>query len=241
MESCERALLALVGFDRRQPNRRTRRSEAATSGSERSRRSRRSQATLAEADAPTISSSGIGRTAARGLPVRRRGGRWPAPTLRRRRPSCGTSRGGCAAARPGSWAELVDSEASASRAARRRRGRSAAPPSGSGTIPSITPSSRQCAASGLNARAAFFAAGVAPEDRRAALGRDHGVDRVLLHQHPVGDGERDRRRPSRLRRSRRRRSERRAGPSPPASGRSRRPGRAARPRRPDRHPACRRA
>ena len=35
-------------------------------------------------------------------------------------------------------------------------------------------------------------AAVAPEDRRAALGRDHRVDRVLLHQHAVGDGERDR-------------------------------------------------
>src|SRR6188508_2192412 len=34
---------------------------------------------------------------------------------------------------------------------------SCAPPSGSGTIPSITRSSRQCAASGLNAEAAFGA------------------------------------------------------------------------------------
>ena len=33
---------------------------------------------------------------------------------------------------------------------------------------------------------------VAPEDQRAPLGRDHRVDRVLLHQHAVGDGERDR-------------------------------------------------
>src|SRR5215217_405488 len=33
---------------------------------------------------------------------------------------------------------------------------------------------------------------VAPEDRSAALRRDHGVDRVLLHQHPVGGGDRNR-------------------------------------------------
>src|SRR5918996_2792569 len=31
-----------------------------------------------------------------------------------------------------------------------------------------------------------------PEDRGAALRRDHGVDRVLLHEDPVGDGDRDR-------------------------------------------------
>src|SRR5581483_9227431 len=34
--------------------------------------------------------------------------------------------------------------------------------------------------------------GVAPEDHRAALRRDHGVDRVLLHQDPVGERDRDR-------------------------------------------------
>ena len=34
-------------------------------------------------------------------------------------------------------------------------------------------------------------AGVAPEDRGAALGRDDGVDGVLLHQHAVGDRDRD--------------------------------------------------
>ena len=33
--------------------------------------------------------------------------------------------------------------------------------------------------------------GVTPEDRRAALGRDDRVDRVLLHQHPVRDRDRD--------------------------------------------------
>ena len=30
---------------------------------------------------------------------------------------------------------------------------------------------------------------VAPQDRGAALGRDHRVGGVLLHEHPVGDGE----------------------------------------------------
>ena len=35
-------------------------------------------------------------------------------------------------------------------------------------------------------------AGVPPQDRCAAFGRDHRVDRVLLHEHPVGDGDRDR-------------------------------------------------
>ena len=44
--------------------------------------------------------------------------------------------------------------------------------------------------------------GVAPEDRGAALGRDHRVDRVLLHQHAVGDARSRWRRPSRPRRSR---------------------------------------
>ena len=35
-------------------------------------------------------------------------------------------------------------------------------------------------------------AGVAPQDRGAALRRDHRVDRVLLHQHAVGERDRDR-------------------------------------------------
>src|SRR6478609_5481285 len=34
-------------------------------------------------------------------------------------------------------------------------------------------------------------AGVAPENRSAALGRDHGVDRVLLHEDAIGDGNGD--------------------------------------------------
>ena len=33
---------------------------------------------------------------------------------------------------------------------------------------------------------------VTPEDRGTALGSDHRVDRVLLHQHPVRDCDRDR-------------------------------------------------
>src|SRR5688572_29131 len=33
--------------------------------------------------------------------------------------------------------------------------------------------------------------GVAPKNRGAALRRDHGVDGVLLHEHAVGDGDRD--------------------------------------------------
>src|SRR5947207_3316853 len=33
---------------------------------------------------------------------------------------------------------------------------------------------------------------IAPEDRRATLGRDHGVDRVLLHQHAIGERRRNR-------------------------------------------------
>ncbi len=35
-------------------------------------------------------------------------------------------------------------------------------------------------------------AGVLPQDRGAALGRDHRVDRVLQHEHPVGHAERQR-------------------------------------------------
>ena len=95
---------------------------------------------------------------------------------------------------PGMPSSSSSASASASRSSCAAPSWSAcAPPSGSGTIASITPSSRQCAASGLNAAAAFFAcAGVAPEDRRAALGRDHRVDRVLLHQHAVGERDRDR-------------------------------------------------
>ena len=80
---------------------------------------------------------------------------------------------------------------------------------------------------------------VAPEDRGAALGRDHRVDRVLLHQHPVGERDRDRAARAALadhagddrHRQPRHRRLRRA--------RSRRPARAARRRRPDTRPACR--
>ena len=34
--------------------------------------------------------------------------------------------------------------------------------------------------------------GGAPQDRRAAFGRDHRIDRMLEHQHPVGRSDRDR-------------------------------------------------
>ena len=68
-----------------------------------------------------------------------------------------------------------------------------APPSGSATMPSITPSSRQCTASGLKAAAALRAS-LASRQRIAAhpSGRDDRVDRVLLHQHAIGDRDRDR-------------------------------------------------
>ena len=39
---------------------------------------------------------------------------------------------------------------------------------------------------------ALALARVLPQDRGAALGRDHRVDRVLQHQDPVGDAERER-------------------------------------------------
>ena len=42
------------------------------------------------------------------------------------------------------------------------------------------------------AAAMSFLAGIAPHDRRAALRRNHRVDAVLLHQHAVGDGDRQR-------------------------------------------------
>src|SRR5262249_29044000 len=45
---------------------------------------------------------------------------------------------------------------------------------------------------GLERRGGLLGFGrIAPEDRGAALGRDHRVDRVLLHQHTIGDGDRD--------------------------------------------------
>ena len=117
-----------------------------------------------------------------------------------------------------------------------------APPAGSGTIASMTPSSRQCAASGLERGGGLpRLARVAPEDRGAALGRDHRVDRVLLHQHAVGERDRDRAAGAALADDARDRRHARAAPSAPASGRSRRPGRAARRPRPGRRRACRRA
>ncbi len=117
-----------------------------------------------------------------------------------------------------------------------------APPSGSGTMPSITPQLEAVRGVRLERRRGLLRLRrVAPEDRGAALGRDHRVDRVLLHQHAVGDGDRDRAARAALadHDGDGRDAEPRA--SRPVTGRSRRPARAARPRSPDRRRACRRA
>ena len=74
-----------------------------------------------------------------------------------------------------------------------RRGPCARRREARGRCASMTPSSRQWAGIRLERRGGLLRlAGVAPEDRRAALGRDDGVDRVLLHEHAVGNGDRDR-------------------------------------------------
>ena len=44
----------------------------------------------------------------------------------------------------------------------------------------------------LSAAAASSRCRVLPEDRRAALGRDHRVDGVLQHEHAVGDADGER-------------------------------------------------
>ena len=165
-------------------------------------------------------------------------------TAQRRRPSRGTSRAAGGGARR---ARSASSSSSAAQSAllEEPRGRVVVvvrPARRLRDDPVDTPSSRQCAASGLNAAAAFLRlARVAPEDRGAALGRDDRVDRVLLHQHAVGDGDRDRAARAALADDARDGRHAQAQPSRPASGRSRRPARAARRRRPGRRPACRRA
>ena len=68
-----------------------------------------------------------------------------------------------------------------------------APPIGSGMISSMIPAlSRSGAVSFSASAASTFLAGVAPENRRAALGRNHAVDRELLHQHAVADRDAER-------------------------------------------------
>jgi pilus assembly protein Flp/PilA len=81
--------------------------------------------------------------------------------------------------------------------------------------------------------------GGAPQDRGAAFGRDHRIDRMLEHQHPVGGGDRDRAARAALRRRSRRSSARPARGIARSSGRSPRPGRAPRPGPRERRPACR--
>ena len=112
----------------------------------------------------------------------------------RRRPSCDSAPvAGGAARRPVSRRDPRAPHGSNRReGARPRRGR------GARRLrlrhdPSITPSSRQCAASGLNAAAALRPR-PASRQRIAAhpSGRDHRVDRVLLHEDAVGDRDRDR-------------------------------------------------
>ena len=68
-----------------------------------------------------------------------------------------------------------------------------APPDGSATMASTTPRSRQARAVGRSAAAARLA-WPASFQRIAAQpsGRDHAVDGVLLHQHAVGDADRQR-------------------------------------------------
>ena len=124
----------------------------------------------------------------------------------------------------------------------RPRGRCAPHPPARARSRRSTPSSRQWRASGRSAAAAFGASlRVAPQDGRAALGRDDRVERVLLHEHPVGERDRDgAARPALADhaaddRDRQARHHRLRAP------RSRRPARAARRRRPGRRPACRRA
>jgi len=68
-----------------------------------------------------------------------------------------------------------------------------APPPGSGTTSSTTPN--DCASVRQHAqrlRGLGSARAVTPEDRRAALRRDHRVRRVLHHEDAVGDAERER-------------------------------------------------
>ena len=81
--------------------------------------------------------------------------------------------------------------------------------------------------------------GVLPEDRGAALGRDHRIDRVLQHRDAVGRGEGHRAAGAALADDHARRSARRPAGTSRSSGRSPRPGRA--PRHPcrDRRRACR--
>ena len=75
-----------------------------------------------------------------------------------------------------------------------------------------------------------------PQDRRAAFGRDHRIDRMLEHQHAVGRGDRDRAARSALADDHRdQRHLQRQGISR-STGRSLRPGRALRPRRPGKAP-----
>ncbi len=99
---------------------------------------------------------------------------------RRRAPSCPSS---------GRSASSTASPSARDRLVRRR----CAPPSGSATMRSMTPSrSRSCAVSRRASAASWACAGVAPQDRGAAFRRDHRIDRVLQHQHGIAGGERDR-------------------------------------------------
>ena len=108
-------------------------------------------------------------------------------------PCCGTSR----SARPASAVRGQRATARASwrsstrsRVAEQRVGSTCAPPGGSGTISSTMPKRREVGGGDLHRRGRLFGPpGVAPEDRRAALGRDHRVDRVLEHVHAVADGD----------------------------------------------------
>ena len=76
---------------------------------------------------------------------------------------------------------------------RQRRGSVCAPPTGSATISSMMPSASRSGAVIFSASAAStLLAGVAPQDRGAALGRDHAVDRELVHQDAIADGDAER-------------------------------------------------
>ena len=68
-----------------------------------------------------------------------------------------------------------------------------APPIGSVTISSMMPSAQQVGRRDLQRLGRLdLAAGVAPQDRGAAFGRNHAVDGELVHQDAVADGDAER-------------------------------------------------
>ena len=107
----------------------------------------------------------------------------------------GTWRGAAPAIRPRpSVASPSSSSTSAAfRAPIASAGSRCAPPSGSATIRSITPERlRSWRGDPHRLGGIGRLVGGAPQDRGAAFGRDHRIDRMLEHQHAIGGGDRDR-------------------------------------------------